>query len=185
MLLVNTDLYSSLFFCPFFWRLSQKRSQRMSILGSHSPLHHSSLNSGKSGGQQGRQGCWFLQFCFKHVGFLCSHPYSSAVVPRQNHQRRISPHHPPTGASRRVGVSVHCMEIKAKLFFQVFFLKISSFYMPLPSLPAQVVSRESQSEQPQGICANVVPSPENQTFPDTTGMHSLMFNYYSKWSALH
>lgn len=29
------------------WHLSQKRSQRMNILGSHSPLHHSSLSSGK------------------------------------------------------------------------------------------------------------------------------------------
>lgn len=38
------------------------------------------------------------------------------------------------------------------------------------SLVSQVVSAESQSEQPQGICAHIVPSPENQTFPDTTGM---------------
>lgn len=41
-----TVFYSS------FWHLSQKRSQRMNILGSHSPLHHSSLNSGKSRGDR-------------------------------------------------------------------------------------------------------------------------------------
>lgn len=119
----------------------------MSILGSHSPLHHSSLNSGKSGGggATGPAELLILKvFLLTHVGFLCSHPYSSAVVPRQNNQRRISSHHPPTGAGRRVGVSVHYMQINAKFFS--FFSLICSFYMPLPSPPAQVVSRESQSE---------------------------------------
>lgn len=88
----------------------------MNILGSHSPLHHSSLNSGKSGATRPTD-LLVLKFYFKHVWFLCSHPYSSAVVPWQNNQRRIPSHHPPAGASRRVGFSVHWMWIKAKKSF--------------------------------------------------------------------
>lgn len=43
---------------------------------------------------------------------------------------------------------------------------------------AQVVPAESQPEQPQGVRAHLVPSPENQTLPDTTGTHPLIVSSY-------
>lgn len=88
----------------------------MNILGSHSPLHHSSLSSGKC--KTGKKTCncsltlhilsVFIMLFYKNVllkkknAILCSHPHSSALVPWQDNQRRVPPHYPPAGTSRWV-----------------------------------------------------------------------------------
>lgn len=91
---------------PFSWPLPQKRSQRMNVLGSHSPLHHSSLNSGtwKLPKKTNKMASTLTRLFpnTRSVTFPHSHPHSSVVVPRQNNPRRIPSHHPPAGTSGRV-----------------------------------------------------------------------------------